>query len=300
MAQKDIAERYLEDYDDVFADIINVLLFQGRQLVTADSLQSAKSRTQYKAESGKLHEQERDVAKLWQGRKVRLALYGVENQTIAEKDMPIRVIGYDGAGYREQLLDKTTKERYPVITHVLYFGMEHWNQPVHLRDVVNIPEELEHYFNDYQINVFEIAWLTEEQVNSFQSDFRIVADYFTQKRKKVDYKPPTQQIKHVDAVLKMLSVFAQEDRFEHVLEQKEKEGEIKTMDEMIERIENRGIQRGIKQGVEQGLKQGIQALVETCQEIGVSKEDTIGKLSEKFGLKENKAAEQVDRYWVKS
>ncbi len=68
------------------------------------------------------------------------------------------------------------------------------------------------------------------------------------------------------------------------------------MDEMIERIENRGIQRGIKQG----LKQGIQALVETCQEIGVSKEDTIGKLSEKFGLKENKAAEQVNRYWVKS
>lgn len=29
MAEKDIAEKTLEAYDDVFADIVNVLLFQG-------------------------------------------------------------------------------------------------------------------------------------------------------------------------------------------------------------------------------------------------------------------------------
>lgn len=32
--------------------------------------------------------------------------------------------------------------------------------------------------NDYRINLFEIAYLSNEQVNLFKSDFRIVADYF--------------------------------------------------------------------------------------------------------------------------
>ena len=29
-ASKDMAEKLLEDYEDVFADIVNVLLFQGK------------------------------------------------------------------------------------------------------------------------------------------------------------------------------------------------------------------------------------------------------------------------------
>lgn len=32
MAEKDIAEKTLEAYNDVFADIVNVLLFQGKLL----------------------------------------------------------------------------------------------------------------------------------------------------------------------------------------------------------------------------------------------------------------------------
>ena len=30
MGQKDMTEKLLEDYNDVFADILNVLLFEGR------------------------------------------------------------------------------------------------------------------------------------------------------------------------------------------------------------------------------------------------------------------------------
>ena len=33
MAQKDIAQKLLEDYEDVFADIINVLVFDGKEVV---------------------------------------------------------------------------------------------------------------------------------------------------------------------------------------------------------------------------------------------------------------------------
>lgn len=33
-----------------------------------------------------------------------------------------------------------------------------------LSDICDIPDELKLYFNDYHINVFEIAYLTDEQV----------------------------------------------------------------------------------------------------------------------------------------
>ena len=39
MAEKDIAEKTLEAYNDVFADIVNVLLFQGKHFVKEDELE---------------------------------------------------------------------------------------------------------------------------------------------------------------------------------------------------------------------------------------------------------------------
>lgn len=49
MGQKDIAEKILADYNDVFADIVNVLLFEGKQIIKEDSLQYAKARSHSKA-----------------------------------------------------------------------------------------------------------------------------------------------------------------------------------------------------------------------------------------------------------
>ena len=47
--------------------------------------------------------------------------------------------------------------------------------------MVDLPEGMENFINDYKIHIFEVAYLTEEQVKLFRSDFRIVADYFVQK-----------------------------------------------------------------------------------------------------------------------
>ena len=97
MGDKDLTEKILEDYNDVFADIINVLLFNGQQKVKPTSLENSAVHSQYKAEDNKLHEQERDVSKTWKEYNVELALYGLENQTYIEKMMPLRIAGYEGA-----------------------------------------------------------------------------------------------------------------------------------------------------------------------------------------------------------
>ena len=73
--------------------------------------------------------------------------------------------------------------------------------------------------SDHRINVFEISFLTDEQTERFTSDFRIVADYFVQMRRNRDYVPSHRVIKHVDAVLKLLSALTRDNRFEEAQNQ---------------------------------------------------------------------------------
>ena len=92
MSEKDISEKLLEAYDDVFADIVNVLLFNGKQVIKEDELEEQETHSSYKAE-GKLRELDRDVVKRWKDGNIRIACIGLENQTDSDKDMPLRIIG---------------------------------------------------------------------------------------------------------------------------------------------------------------------------------------------------------------
>ena len=97
------------------------------------------------------------------------------------------------------------------------------------------------FVNDYKVNLFEIAFLSREQVNLFQSDFRIVADYFVQKREKGDYIPEPQEFVHVQETLQLLSVMTGDHRFEDAWKDGKKGGPCNMCD-VLDRIENRGIQ----------------------------------------------------------
>ncbi len=250
MGQKDITEKMLIDYNDVFADIINVCAYKGEDIVKPNELCNTAVHSMYKADDGKLHEEERDIAKYWKKRKTTIALYGIENQSTADKNMPFRVIGYDGAAYRSQLLEKD-RMIVPVVSFVLYFGTERrWPRKKSIKELLQIPKELDEYVNDYKVNVIEVAWLSDEQLEMFKSDFGIVANYFIQKRKNKDYIPDDKrEIKHIDEVLKLLSVMTRDSRFETILKfNKEKNGEVKTMCEVVDRLVDMGKKEGIKEG----------------------------------------------------
>jgi hypothetical protein len=247
MGQKDLSEKILEDYNDVFADIINGLVFNGEQRVRPESLTNGLVHSQYKADDNQLHEQERDVTKYWSDCNVELALYGIENQTKVEKLMPLRVIGYEGASYRSQLLQKRNKI-IPVVTIVLYFGTEtRWNQPTNLKELLDIPDGLTDYVNEYRIHVFEIAWLTDEEIARFKSDFRVVANFFAQKRRNPNYVPDdSTEIEHVDEVLKLLATMTGDEIYTQILSQGK--GKVKSMCEVAERLVNTGVERGRAEG----------------------------------------------------
>ena len=116
---------------------------------------------------------------------------------------------------------------------------------------MKIPEGLEGYINDYEMKVFEIAWLTEAEISRFHSDFKVVANFFVQKRKNRDYIPddPT-DIRHVDEVLKLLQVMTGDERYQTIFQ--EKKG-VCSMCDVAERLEKMGMEKGIEQGVKQGI-----------------------------------------------
>ena len=77
MGEKDITEKILADYNDVFADIVNVLLFGGKTIVDENMLESIKDKSQYKTD-GEIHQEERDVSKVLKGKNVHIAFIGFE------------------------------------------------------------------------------------------------------------------------------------------------------------------------------------------------------------------------------
>lgn len=284
MAEKDITEKILESYNDVFVDIVNVLLFERRSVLKADELVDQAPRAAYKAD-GKVREIEKDVAKRWLKQNIRIACVGLENQTKSDSDMPLRVIGYDGAEYRAE---SNGKDRYPVITLVLYFGYEkHWDQPTSLKGCLDIPEEFEPYVKDYEINLFEIAYLTDEKLKMFQSDFGIVADYFVQMRKNGDYKPDPVRMKYVQEVLQLMSVMTGDRRFEEVYRDGA-EGVPGTMCEVLDRVEKKGRLEGKAEGMKV-----LSALISRLIELGRNEE--IPKVTTDAAYRDRLIAELVIR-----
>ncbi|MBR1693672.1 MAG: Rpn family recombination-promoting nuclease/putative transposase [Lachnospiraceae bacterium] len=314
--EKDIAEKTLQSLNDVFADIANVLLFHGQRRIKEEELEQARSRSAYTGEK-RLREQERDEAKFWHRQQIRISLIGLENETRPEPDLPLRVIGYDGAGYRDQLYSlkgkngkyrRNRNKRYPVVTMVLYFGYEkRWNQARTLYEVIGkggMDEELRPYVNDYKINLFEIAWLTDEQVDMFQSDFRIVADYFVQMRKMGTYNGSKENIVHVQEVLNLMTYLTKDNRFREAYEEERKGEGIHNMCEVLDRIEARGRSAGLEEGrkeghrkgLEEGQKEGLSAMITALKAFLVTPEE-IWNVVIKNEPYQNVTLQQVKKYF---
>lgn len=225
MAEKDTGEKYLEEYPDVFADIVNVLLLEG-EYIRPEELYDGPTESIYKAENGiDIKEQRRDISKYYiKDNKIK-ALIGIENQSTIDYDMPIRVSGYDYSSYRSQIVKGS--DRYPVITLVLNFSNKEWNAPLSLSEVFDCSKELDGCVSDYSIKVVNIAYIPEEIRAKFKSDFKLIVDFFNQKLFTGSYVPSGKKLKHEMAVLNMLKIFTTDKRYYEIEEsvkiKKEKE-----------------------------------------------------------------------------
>ena len=256
MQEKDITQKMLERHNDVFSDIVNVLLFGGKKVVAEETLFDSVTDSVLKIDK-RVRIQDRDVAKYWKDSQINIALFGLENQTTPNKLMPLRVISYDGTEYGKQSrTENIDKKKYPVISLVLYLGFEHkWLYPKNLLGIIDVDEKLKPYVNDYKINLFEIAYLDREIIDSFKSDFWILADYLYQMRVNKNYVADKKSIAHVEELLMLMSAMTGDKRFEEIIDEANTK-EVVNMCEVLDIVEARGIEKGIEKGREKGREEG--------------------------------------------
>ena len=57
------------------------------------------------------------------------------------------------------------------------------------------------------------------------------------------------------------------------------------------------INDGIEQGIERGREQALQVVIEICEELGLTFDQTVEKMETRFDKDPQSAREIVERYW---
>ena len=268
--KKDTSQKTMEWYNDIFADIVNVIIFNGKRVVREEHLSEADPHSQYKT-AGDIYAQSRDISKYWSPGKVTISLIGLENQTGIDQKMPLRVMSYDGASYRNQLRGNDVPPPYPVITLVLYFGTDRlWDRPLSLYDCFEIDPRMDPFVSDYHINVVNVAFLPPDVIRQFQSDFRYIADFLHQRRTTGTYRDRIgKPMLHMEELIDALDAFTGDNRSEtayNVNNLKENRKELRNpmssqdvqmfIDGLAKHAEEQAAERGFAQGQERGFAQG--------------------------------------------
>ena len=149
-----------------------------------------------------------------------------------------------------------------MVTLVLYFGTTPWTGPTTLHEMMNLPEELKPYVPDYKINLVQVSFLEEETIAKFQSDFRIVAEYFRSVRlgnEKETMYNKDRTWDHVEELMEFFRTFASDRRFgdfKQLMIDESRKGEV-TMCTLLDAFEKEGMEKGIAKGRQEGITQGL-------------------------------------------
>lgn len=248
MAEKDLSTKVLEDHNDVFADIYNVLLF-GNTVIEAGALKNGPTESIYKDANDFNREQRRDTIKVYAHEaNLLMSFFGIENQSTIDWTIPIRLMGYDYGSYRQQISDnKSERKLMPVVTIVLNLSNEKWDKGSSLYDIVDVPEVLRPFVQNYECKIFDIAYLPDEVISQFTSDFKIVARFFKSKRvgnaEKEAFLKNTEKVDYPAEVLELFSVFTKDNRYKEIipsiLEKQQKGAEV-NMCSIAQELEEKG------------------------------------------------------------
>ena len=199
VGQKDIL---LKDYftPDIFADAINAILYDGKSVVTPERMRTIDIETQrVEDENGNVTADTRlrDSAKVVEVDDAIYCLFAIEHQSVEDYTMPLRIMEYDVREYLRQV--KNNKgiqiQIKPIITIVMYWKADKWNQPVSVKDMFdkNTVKWLEDnglggYIQDYKMHLFEPCAAKEEKLEKFKTELKDVIAY-------VKYSKSTEALK---------------------------------------------------------------------------------------------------------
>ena len=167
--------------NEQFADFFNAALFGGKQIIRDNELEDIDTENSTVLEHKEYVESigaTRDnikISKKSTAYDVEFTILGIENKEHIHYAMPMRVMGYDYGTYKKQYDDNAVKykkekglseneylskmrktDRFtPIITIVVYYGEEAWDGAFSLHGMLNIPEVMKPFVNDYKMHLVE-------------------------------------------------------------------------------------------------------------------------------------------------
>ena len=152
-----------------FADIINAMLFEGKDVIHANELLLCDSdETIYFIYENRINVMERRRDILMHATVNGIPVYiGLEIQSTINYSMPYRLLLYDTMTYHLQykLIDRDHREHFRptgVMSTVLYSGDRTWHQPHSLLDRILVPEPLKGLMNTWKGNIHDIKEINVE------------------------------------------------------------------------------------------------------------------------------------------
>lgn len=181
MGRKDSVSKKFLERDDIFADVVNFALFDGKEVIMPDDLTAAdptEIAVLGAAKNAKSVQKWRDILKYCTIKRSKDATYviiGTEIQSEIHYAMVVKNMMYDVIDYENQVEQCVAKHREekdysdtaeflsgftkddklrPVITITIYLGDKPWDGPRSLREMMTTSDErILQYIPDYKLNL---------------------------------------------------------------------------------------------------------------------------------------------------
>lgn len=303
-----------------FADFFNAVIFKGKEVINPQGLEDVDTESSSILENKKYAEAitaSRDNIKIHKKSTqygIHFVMLGIEGQEHIHYAMPLRVMGYDYSTYKKQYnnnasrykkaagLDedeylskmKKTDKFVPVITVVLYYGEKPWDGAKSLYGMLDIPEEIKEYVNDYKMHLIEARQHNLILNNTDNKDFFNLLGIMLNKDLPVNEakeKAICYSREHkTDKSVIMAAAGAANAPLDYNLLNKEGEDIMCTL---FKKLAEENRTEGLAEGLAKGLAEGI---IETGLECGLSENDIIGKLQKKLNLSLQEAQEYLKKF----
>ena len=301
--------------NEQFADLFNAVLFDGEQVIKPEELEDAdteeSSILEHKgyAESIQASRDNIKIRKRSMVHGVEYVLLGNESQQHIHYAIPMRVMGYDYGTYKKQYdsnskkyktsdgMDedeylsgmKKTDRFIPVITVVIYYGDKVWDGATTLHGMLDIPEKIVKYVNDYKI------LLVEARRNDLVLHNMNNVDLFNLLEIILDKKMPKNEAKkkaiqygeehQVDKTVVMTVAGATNSKIDYNAFEKGEMNMCSLFDEIAKENEIKGEARG-----------RAKEIVETGYEFDFSEGDILARLQRKLDISLQQAQEYLNMF----
>lgn len=306
-----------------FADLFNAFLYGGKPVIKAEELEERDTESSVVLQAGSTEETmqaARDLFKVVMAAgNVQYVLLGIENQESIHYAMPLRDLEYFTFGCIKQYEKikakypkgkglsgneflscmKKTDRLTPIITVVIYYGEEEWDAAKSLHEMMDIPEELKPFVNDYKLSLIEVRntelVFHNKNNQAFFHAFRVMFDKnktLRQKKKEIIEYAKINQAD--DAVLRAVA-----SACGRTIKISEKEEiDMNTFfKELTRESEAIGEERGKSIGIKIGRAEGeIKGVIKMSRQLKMAENDIIKMIQDTMQVTAEKSREYYNKY----